>query len=137
MHKPDLSSSRSSNPSANPIAPLRGLARLGVDATQGVLGVVEQVHRTVHDRAWPLAAGRAARTTGLTGAIYSAIRQPWDKVLVTGGYSDGPSLGLFLGRYNADGSPDEQGTAFQKGFGGMFVRPGGVLVDNFTEDKRI
>ncbi|MFM2283059.1 MAG: hypothetical protein RL222_563, partial [Bacteroidota bacterium] len=38
---------------------------------------------------------------------------------------------------DADGSPDEQGTAFQKGFGGMFVRPGGVLVDNFTEDKRI
>lgn len=39
-------------------------------------------------------------------AIYSAIRQPWDKVLITGGYSDGPSLGMFLGRYNADGSPD-------------------------------
>jgi pimeloyl-ACP methyl ester carboxylesterase len=59
---------------SKPLAQLRGLARLGFDATQGVVGVVEQMHRTIGDRAWPLAAGRAARTTGLTGAVYSAIR---------------------------------------------------------------
>jgi pimeloyl-ACP methyl ester carboxylesterase len=56
------------------MAQLRGLARLGFDATQGVVGVVEQMHRTISDRAWPLAAGRATRTTGLTGAVYGAIR---------------------------------------------------------------
>ena len=39
-------------------------------------------------------------------SLYSAIRQPWDKVLITGGYSDGSIVGMFLGRYNADGTPD-------------------------------
>lgn len=39
-------------------------------------------------------------------SIYSAIRQPWDKVLITGGYSDGSIVGMFLGRYHADGTPD-------------------------------
>jgi pimeloyl-ACP methyl ester carboxylesterase len=53
---------------------LRGAARLGFDATQGVVGVVEQMHRTISDRAWPLAPGREPRTTGLTGAVYRAIR---------------------------------------------------------------
>ncbi len=59
---------------SKPLAQLRGLARLGFDATQGVVGVVEQMHRTISDRAWPLAAGRAPRTTGLTGAVYGAVR---------------------------------------------------------------
>ncbi len=59
---------------SKPVAQLRGLARLGFDATHGVVGVVEQMHRTISDRAWPLAAGRAPRTTGLTGAVYGAIR---------------------------------------------------------------
>ena len=59
---------------STPLAQLRGLARLGIDATHGVVGVVEQMHRTISDRAWPLAAGRATRTTGLTGAVYGAIR---------------------------------------------------------------
>ena len=59
---------------SSPLAQLRGLARLGIDATQGVVGVVEQMHRTISDRAWPLSASRAPRTTGLTGAVYGAIR---------------------------------------------------------------
>jgi pimeloyl-ACP methyl ester carboxylesterase len=59
---------------STPLAQLRGLARLGIDATHGVVGVVEQMHRTISDRAWPLGADRATRTTGLTGAVYGAIR---------------------------------------------------------------
>jgi pimeloyl-ACP methyl ester carboxylesterase len=59
---------------STPLAQLRGLARLGIDATHGVVGVVEQMHRTISDRAWPFAEGRATRTTGLTGAVYGAIR---------------------------------------------------------------
>ncbi len=39
-------------------------------------------------------------------SLYAAIRQPWDKVLITGGYSDGSIVGMFLGRYNANGTPD-------------------------------
>lgn len=37
-------------------------------------------------------------------SLYQAIRQPWDKVLITGGFN--PGNGMYLGRYNADGTPD-------------------------------
>lgn len=56
------------------VARLRGLAQLGFDATQGVVGVAEQLHRTINDTAGPLASGRASNTTGLTGAVYRTIR---------------------------------------------------------------
>lgn len=55
-------------------ADLRGLARLGVDATVGVTDVVEHMHRTIADRALPLGRPRAQRTRGLTGTVYGAIR---------------------------------------------------------------
>lgn len=62
-----------------PLAHARGLAQLGVDATRGVVGIAEQLHRTILDRTNPLAQGRApqgaaARTTGITGAVYGAVR---------------------------------------------------------------
>jgi pimeloyl-ACP methyl ester carboxylesterase len=56
------------------MAHLRGLAQLGFDATQGVVGVVEQLHRTISSATHPLAKSRASRTAGLTGAVYGTVR---------------------------------------------------------------
>ena len=41
-------------------------------------------------------------------SLYSALVQPWDKILVTGAFSNGTGNpgGLFLGRYNSDGTAD-------------------------------
>jgi hypothetical protein len=56
------------------LADLRGLTRLAFDATLGVTGLVEQMHRTVVDVAPPLGPPRAGRTRGLTGAVYGSVR---------------------------------------------------------------
>ncbi|MCC6852774.1 MAG: alpha/beta hydrolase [Comamonadaceae bacterium] len=56
------------------LSDLRGLSRLGFDATLGITGVVEQMHRTIGERAAPLGAPVAGRTGGLTGAVYAAVR---------------------------------------------------------------
>lgn len=53
---------------------LRGLARLGFDATLGLTNVVEHLHRTITEVAPPLGRPRATRTGGLTGAIYGSVR---------------------------------------------------------------
>ncbi|MCU0955719.1 MAG: hypothetical protein MUC37_14270, partial [Hyphomicrobium sp.] len=53
---------------------LRGLTRLGFDATVGVTDLVEQMHRTIGDWALPLGRPRGARTRGITGAVYGTIR---------------------------------------------------------------
>lgn len=56
------------------VAQIRGLARLGVQATQGIVGLVEQMHRTISDRALPWGPPRTAATTGITGTVYRSIR---------------------------------------------------------------
>lgn len=53
---------------------LRGLARLGIDATVGVTDLVEHMHRTIGDWALPMGRPRDRRTRGITGAVYGTIR---------------------------------------------------------------
>jgi pimeloyl-ACP methyl ester carboxylesterase len=66
-------------PSPPPRLPLslddiRGLTRLGFDATVGVTNLVEQMHRTVGKRAAPLGAAVTERTRGVAGLVYGAVR---------------------------------------------------------------
>ncbi|MBE2241130.1 MAG: hypothetical protein IAE86_00115 [Burkholderiaceae bacterium] len=56
------------------VADMRGLARLGFDASLGVTDLVEQMHRTVGKRAAPLGAVVTGRTRGVTGWVYGAVR---------------------------------------------------------------
>lgn len=53
---------------------LRGLLRLGFEATIGVTDLVEQMHRTIGDWSPPLGRARVARTRGITGMVYRGIR---------------------------------------------------------------
>lgn len=56
------------------MADIRGLARLGFDAAVGVTNLVEQMHRTISDRAAPLGSSVTERTQGVTGFVYDAVR---------------------------------------------------------------
>ncbi|MFO1292029.1 MAG: alpha/beta hydrolase [Rubrivivax sp.] len=56
------------------LSDLRGLSRLGFDATLGITELVEQMHRTIGKRAAPLGAPVVERTAGITGAVYGAVR---------------------------------------------------------------
>ena len=56
------------------LADVRGLTRLGFEAAVGVTNLVEQMHRTIGDRAPPLGAPDTARTHGITGLVYDAVR---------------------------------------------------------------
>ena len=57
------------------LADLHGVSRLAVDATLGVTGVVESMHRTIQLRPGPMGAVRGAgRTRGLTGFVYGCVR---------------------------------------------------------------
>ena len=56
------------------VGDIRGLARLGFDASIGVTDLVEQMHRTVGKRAAPLGAAVTERTRGVTGWVYGAVR---------------------------------------------------------------
>jgi hypothetical protein len=56
------------------VSDLRGLARLGFDATLGLTDVVEQMHHTIVARAAPLGPPRTGRTQGLTGLVYRSVR---------------------------------------------------------------
>lgn len=53
---------------------LRGASRLAVEATQGIVDTVEQMHRTIQRGAPPLGPGVAERTRGVTGFVYRAVR---------------------------------------------------------------
>ncbi len=56
------------------LSDLRGLCRLGFDASLGLTDLVEQMHRTIGDRAGPIGRARPARTRGVTGAVYGTVR---------------------------------------------------------------
>ncbi len=53
---------------------LRGLSRLGVDATVGLTNLVEAMHHTIASRAGIVGAAPAGRTSGVTGVVYGAVR---------------------------------------------------------------
>ena len=57
------------------LADLQGASRLAVDATLGITGLVETMHRTIQLR--PAPVGRdpgAGRTRGITGFVYRCVR---------------------------------------------------------------
>ena len=57
------------------LADLQGVSRLAVDATLGVTGVVEAMHRTIQLRPAPVGKARGAgRTRGITGFVYRCVR---------------------------------------------------------------
>ena len=53
---------------------LRGLYRLGVDATLGLVDLVEAMHHTIASRAGIVGPAPAGRTSGVTGVTYRAVR---------------------------------------------------------------
>jgi hypothetical protein len=55
-------------------ADLRGLSRLAIDGVLGITGTVESVHQAVHAVGGALGDARRARTGGLTGLVYGAVR---------------------------------------------------------------
>jgi len=63
-------------PAALPIraSDLRGLYRLGVDATVGVTNLVEAIHHTIVSRAGIVGSPPAGRTSGITGFVYRTVR---------------------------------------------------------------
>ncbi len=56
------------------LADLRGLARLGFDATVGITNVVEHLHHTISDRAVPFAKPVVGYVRRVNEAIYHTIR---------------------------------------------------------------
>ena len=56
------------------IADARGAGRMLVDASIGVLDVVERMHRTIQRRPGPLAEPIVEATRGITGFVYRTIR---------------------------------------------------------------
>lgn len=68
---PDTAASR---PIAVRLSDVRGLVRLGSDATVGITDLVEQMHMTIAERALPLGRPRSGRTRGITGVVYRSVR---------------------------------------------------------------
>lgn len=56
------------------LAELRGLGRMLVDATSGVVDVVERMHRTVQERPGVFGAATRSTTRGITGYVYRGVR---------------------------------------------------------------
>lgn len=55
-------------------ADLRAVSRLAVDATLGVVGIVEHLHHNIGRIAPPLGKASDQPTTGITGLVYRSIR---------------------------------------------------------------
>ncbi len=53
---------------------LRGLLKLGVDATVGVTDIVEAMHHTIGSRSGIVGAAPSGRTSGITGFVYRTVR---------------------------------------------------------------
>lgn len=56
------------------IGDLRAYGRLAVDATLGVTGVVEHMHRNILRLPWPVGAAVDTPTGGISGLVYRSIR---------------------------------------------------------------
>lgn len=56
------------------LADIRGSVRMAVDATDVIVQVVEQVHRTVQSRPAPLGARTPERPSGIAGLVYRSVR---------------------------------------------------------------
>jgi pimeloyl-ACP methyl ester carboxylesterase len=47
---------------------------MAVDASQGIAGIVEHMHRTVQSAPLPIGKAKAGRTRGITGFVYRSVR---------------------------------------------------------------
>lgn len=61
-------------PTRTHVSDLRGIARMAVDASEGITGIVEHMHRTIQSVAPPIGRARAGRTRGITGFVYRSVR---------------------------------------------------------------
>ena len=61
-------------PTRRHLADLRGAARIAVDATAGIAGIVEKMHRTIQLRPLPVGRADAGNTRGITGLVYRSVR---------------------------------------------------------------
>ncbi|MBL8307984.1 MAG: alpha/beta hydrolase [Rubrivivax sp.] len=56
------------------IADLRGAAQVALDASRGVVDIVERMHRTIQAKPLPLGRGPSTPTRGITGLVYRSVR---------------------------------------------------------------
>ncbi len=56
------------------LSDLRGVGRLAIDATLGITDLVEALHQSIASVSPPLGKARPARTKGITGFVYGAVR---------------------------------------------------------------
>lgn len=61
-------------PNRTHLSDLRGVTRMAFDATVGVAGIVESMHRTIQQRPAPLGQPATGTTRGITGLVYRSIR---------------------------------------------------------------
>ena len=61
-------------PSRTHLSDLRGIARLAIDASEGVAGIVEHMHRTIQSVPLPIGKAKSDRTRGITGFVYRSVR---------------------------------------------------------------
>jgi pimeloyl-ACP methyl ester carboxylesterase len=108
------------------MAELRGVGRMLVDATAGVVDVVERMHRTVQEVPWLLGTTTRSTTRGLTGYVYRGVRGG----VRLAGWSLESTLGAFEGRLPPGAStPSREAfiSALNGVYGDQFARTGNPL----------
>jgi pimeloyl-ACP methyl ester carboxylesterase len=61
-------------PTRTHLSDLRGITRMAIDASEGVAGIVEKMHRTIQSVPLPIGKVQADRTRGITGFVYRSVR---------------------------------------------------------------
>lgn len=61
-------------PTRTHLTDLRGIARMAIDASEGIAGIVEHMHRTIQSVPLPIGRPKAGRTRGITGFVYRSVR---------------------------------------------------------------
>ena len=61
-------------PNRTHLSDLRGASRMAVDATAGIVDVVERMHSTIQKRPGPLGSPVFDPTRGITGLVYRSVR---------------------------------------------------------------
>jgi len=61
-------------PTRTHLSDLRGVTRMAIDASQGIAGIVEHMHRTVQSVPLPIGKAITDRTRGITGFVYRSVR---------------------------------------------------------------
>jgi len=83
---------------------LRGLTRLGFDATLGLTDLVEAMHHTIASRTGIVGSAPEGRTSGITGGVYRAVRGTTRVV----GRGVDALLGTLAGPLRSDASTPER-----------------------------